>query len=299
MDLQSIANSKKIVQLGLLVARSISPTVAKRMIWCIARLIAIRRNSDLMQGIRLNQWVITGECLTAKELDVQALKVLEHDLQVIYDLYHNLENHSAVQQRVIISPEVSALMEDARNGKGAFAVGPHMSNFDLAMCGMALQKTPIQVLTYAHPGSGYQYQNELRARMGLEVSPIDALSLRRASDRIKAGGLVVTAVDRAENPPNNFFRFFDRLAPMPDGHIRMVLRMHAPLYILHAHMDEKGLYHVLGRGPIEMISHHDRDEEIRINVENVLNEFAAIIRACPEQWLMFYPVWQDVQGMVP
>lgn len=299
MNIEKFIASKQAVQLVLRIACSLSPSAAARLGNIIARVVVSRRDSKLMRAVRMNQWVATGEHFSRKELDIQALKVMRQDAQVIYDLYHNLENHKAIQRLVVIAPEVADLLQQANEGLGAIAVGPHMSCFDLAMCAMALRKTPIQILSYANPGGGYRYQNELRAKMGLEVTPINALTLRKAAERIKTGGLVVTAVDRPENSPREYYQFFGRPAPLPDGHVRLALRLHAPLYVLNAQKDQQGIYHINGRGPIEMVSHPNREEEIRINTEAVLDEFESIIRACPDQWLMFYPLWNELEGMIP
>ena len=42
----------------------------------------------------------------------------------------------------------------------------------------------------------------------------------------------------------------------------------------------------------------DRDEEILMNAEKVLEVAEVMIRQAPEQWSMFYPVWPDVLPML-
>ena len=46
--------------------------------------------------------------------------------------------------------------------------------------------------------------------------------------------------------------------------------------------------------PIEMAHTGNRDEDLRLNMERVLNSLEAVIRSWPEQWQMFVPVWPEL-----
>ena len=126
---------------------------------------------------------------------IQVLNTFRHIAHVQYDLYHNLDNHQATLDRMVLSPKLIGILNSRRNGtEGTLILAPHLSNFDLAGRAMALNGFDIQVLSYPQPHGGYQWQNRLRKEVGIDVSPMSTESLRRAKARLLAGGLVISGL---------------------------------------------------------------------------------------------------------
>ena len=142
-----------------------------------------------MRALRANQWVITGQRLTGRELDRAALAVLRHQAHCLFDLYHYRRNPAALQKLVPLTDEVRALIERSRSRSGgALVVIPHLSNFDVAFIAQAHRGLQAQLLTLAQPTGGYRAQNRLRDMPGFDVTPVNDASVRKAITRLKEGG---------------------------------------------------------------------------------------------------------------
>jgi len=87
--------------------------------------------------------------------------------------------------------------------------------------------------------------------------------------------------------------FFGRLAPLPTGHVRLALKTDAIIVVASPWRDpQKGNVMRLSP-PLEMIRTGDRDEDLRVNLRRVTSWLEEFIRARPEQWAMFVPVWPE------
>ena len=85
-----------------------------------------------------------------------------------------------------------------REQQGAVVVTVHMSNFDLAGLAFAYRGLYLNVLAYANPTSGYDLQNKIRLKGGINLMPIDVSALRKSLEALRAGQLVVTGIDRPD-----------------------------------------------------------------------------------------------------
>ena len=300
MDLQKVANSRQAMILALGIARAVPPRVGYAIGDIVSGWIASRRATPMVRAIRLNQWVASDMSLTSEQLDARVHEVLRHAACTIYDLYHQIRNKANIIKNVEYTPKTIDFVNNTKDGvNGGMVAGLHMSNFDLGFCSLALNGLKMQVLSYANPGGGYQYQNQIREEMGLEMTPIDAIALRKASTRLTTGGLVVTGVERPDPNLKHMYNFFGYPARLPDGHVRLALRADVPLFPIHVRMQKNGKYLIDVDGPYPLLHHPDREQEITINVEKILATFETWIRQTPQQWLMYYPVWPQLMDQMP
>ncbi len=297
MDLQAFTNSRYGVSIALFLARSLPPRAGYWVGHRLADLIYAFRNSALVRAVRANQYVISGGTLRGEALEERVRQVLYHGARCQYDFYHHFGNPEAVLDLVSLDDNALALIERSQHPdqhRGTIVVGPHLSNFDLGMQALGHSGLQALVLAIATPTSGYQWQNEMRQQSGLEVLPINAGTLLDAMRRLRRGGLVVTGVDRPVPGKKETLTFFGRPAALPVGHVRMAMDAKVPVQVVSVHMTPDGQYHLSASEPIEMESTGDRKRDIRVNAQRVLAEVEARIRAHPEQWLMYYPVWPEV-----
>ena len=300
MNLQEVLNSGLVVGLGLAAARFVGPRVGYLASRLIADRVAGRRGLAWVRALRANQWVITGQRLTGRELDLSALAVLRHQAHCLFDLYHYRRNPAGLLELAPLSDQVSALIERSRSRwGGALVVIPHLSNFDVTFIAHAYRGLQAQVLTLAQPTGGYRAQNRIREMPGLEITPVNEDSARRAVTRLKEGGLVITGIDRPVEGKTRELTFFGLSCHLPAGHIRMALEAKVPVIPAAVTMEPGGQYRLKLGEPIALRSDDTSVTSIRQNAEAVLEAMAGFIRQAPEQWLMYYPVWPQTLDACP
>jgi KDO2-lipid IV(A) lauroyltransferase len=295
--MQRFFNSAAGVSFGLTLGRLTPPKLGYRLSAVGAKFLARRADSPMIQAIRSNQAVIRSLDSMSKEIDQAVREVLIHAGRCFVDLYHNLKNPLRLKALSPLTPELENLIQLSHDDtNGAFIVAPHLSNFDLVMSAAAYRGIKAQVLTYGNPTSGYEIQNELRAKTGLNITPVSAEAHQHAIENMRRGGFVITAVDRPIKRKTHYLQFFGQPSPLPAGHIRMAMDAEVPIIVVAAEMKPDGYYCLHISDPIELVRLPDPKEEIRINGEAVLKKIETYIRSTPSQWLMYYPVWQKKGG---
>jgi len=290
--------------LGRNMPRRVGSAIVKLAVPWIAR----RRQSALVRGIRVNQSVARGLPLDAPELDQAVRQVLYNAGRGYYEVYHRLgQGREAVQEAVTFSPEMFTCLQQAQDqGRGVLFIGPHIGNLDLGLLAFAAHGLSMQAITYAAPPGGYQLQNKMRADAGYIVTPADGRAVKMALRRLRDGGIVVTGMDRPLSPAEQGkpVQFFGLPAPLPTGYIRLALSTNAQLHMIQVEptgggtysADVVSAYSVSTSPPIELIRTNNRKKDTILNTERALSMAEEIIRARPEEWMMFHPVWPQLLG---
>jgi KDO2-lipid IV(A) lauroyltransferase len=169
-----------------------------------------------------------------------------------------------------------------------------MGAFDLSGYAIALRGARPLVLAYPNPNPGYQWQNELRRQVGLDVEPLTMESFQQATRHLRQGGTVITGVDRPWPGGQYHPKFFGRPSDIPVTTIQMAIRTETPVMLLACIRQPDHRYILHASELIELHKHPDRDVELVENTERVLSAAEGFINSAPEQWAMFYPVWPDI-----
>jgi phosphatidylinositol dimannoside acyltransferase len=297
---QAIINSRLGIALAMSLGQSIPPRLGYPLANKIADFISSRKNWKLIQAVRTNQWVIHQGRLSREDLDLQTRRVFQHTAHCLYDMYRYFRTPTEFQKLVIFSTPIEEIIRRSQSaGKGMLVVGMHMSNFDFVMQLAARRGLKALVLSVPNPGGGYQLQNELRRRSGVEIIPASISSLRTAVTRLKAGGVVLTGLDRPMPHPEYRPKFFGYPSNLPVFYVQLAILAQVPIIVASALMDEKGIYHIQASEPITIVEEHDKRTEILANTERVLEVAAGFIRQAPQQWSMAYPIWPEVIDQIP
>jgi KDO2-lipid IV(A) lauroyltransferase len=168
-----------------------------------------------------------------------------------------------------------------------------MSNFDLGIIALCVSNFPAQILSVGEPGDGFARLNEVRAMSGLDVTPTTPRTLRTAIRKLKAGGIVVTGADRPTPVDRPLVPFFGRRSRLPLGPARLAVMTGATVLLGACYQDPEEGYILDVTGPIEMAHTGDRQADTRESARRLAQVMETYIRAHPEQWLMFYPVWDS------
>jgi lauroyl/myristoyl acyltransferase len=300
MDLRHIFNSAEALRFGHWLGRTMPAGLGFRLADGFTRGLARRRDSALMRTLQTNLRMALGPDTSDEQVFLTARAALRHAGMAYFDLYHALGVGpeaflAAVRSTPLTDFYVDEMLTQER---GMVVVTVHMSNFDLAGLAFAYRGLHLNVLAYANPTSGYDMQNKIRLKGGINLMPIDVSALRKSLEALRAGQLVVTGIDRPDPyGAGEMLPFFGRPARLPVGHVRLALQTGAPVVVAHCEYrptDHSYAVHVSRWLEMEHVG--SRQENILHNARRVLAVGEDLIRARPEQWLMFYKVWEENDG---
>jgi len=249
-----------------------------------------------MQAVHSNQRVIHGSSITEDQLAKICRKVMQNNARTLFDFFYFINRPEEMLEVFTFEPETLACIEKIRERQPMVVVAPHLSNFDLTGQVLGQLGLDIQVLSFPNPNQNYQYQNKLRQQAGLNVTPISPQVIRQAKQHLKAGGCIITGMDRPiENDTIQKYRpkFFGRACSLPVLHVRLALELDVPVAVFACYHDGKGRYSIKGSELHVMNRSDNIVYEVERNAEVLLQDAERFIKEAPEQWLMFYPVWPD------
>ncbi len=287
-------------RLAFYVGKYAPPPVGYAIADLFAAILAGAPSSDLYTAIYDNQRHVLGPSASSETIHTHVRAVLRNAARSYYQIFHNLGRRRSSLQTfkppITLLPSSRRHLSEAReSGRGLLLVGCHLSNFDLAAMALAqnLWDKP-QVLSLPDPPDGFQFFNELRAQMGMRITPSSPEALREALRRLSASGVVMTGVDRPIPGIDRRVPFFGAPASLPTGYIRLALRTRclvATVGCVQKRHDSHIHYEVIINPPMETVTTGDRARDVRWNVRRVLGELEDLIRRHPQQWMMFVPVW--------
>lgn len=299
-DLQQVINSSLGLRMVSVFAQKLPPPIGYWIASGAARYIARKWDSNLVQAIRANQWVIHGEGLNRAALDQAVRENLKHSARCIFDLYHYIHDPEAAGNLITLEPSFERLSWRPEFGtRGLIILGLHLSNFDLVLQWICRLRMKPLVLTIPDPQGGRRVEYELRRRTGINLLPASVGAIRQALKHLQQGGMVLTGIDRPIPGPEARPLFFGRPAALPIHHIFLATRAHVPLVIAIVRFQGDGKYHVYASDFIEMEPYPDPELEALRNAEKVLNIAEGFIRHAPHQWTVPLPVWPEVMELLP
>jgi KDO2-lipid IV(A) lauroyltransferase len=175
-----------------------------------------------------------------------------------------------------------------RRGKGVIFGSAHFG--PVAMVGQILMHRGYTLTLPAEKTNSELMQavNRARQAQGLRLVPMDsALGIHRV---IREGGVLGILADRAVTGIGETVEFFGRPALLPSAHVALALRTGAALVPAFT-WREKGLLCARVEEPLDLVSSGDRDADVRNGVQRFAEVFERYVRAYPEQWTVFQPIW--------
>ena len=299
IDLQQVINSHLGVRLVSVIGRLMPPVLGYLVCDLIADWLATRRDSKVIQAIRVNQWVVHGTNMEKEALDQAVRETLRNNARSLYDLYYYMQNLKAMQRMILLNPMARGLIERAEFGeRGLVVVGLHLSSFDLALQSLYRQRAKAMILTIPDPRGGRRVEYEMRKKIGMNLIPVSVSALRQAIRYLEKGGVVLTGADRPVPDAKDCPRFFGYPAPLPTHYIYLASKARVPVVIMASIQQADGKYHVMNSEPLEMEDYPDNAKGIVRNAERVLGRAEDFIRLAPQQWNMHVPVWPELLGNV-
>jgi len=296
MRLQDFFSSPVVTQVGIRLAQVMPRWMGYGLARFAAALIA-RAQPELYHVVQANLRQILGPDVASHVLVAKTQAVFTHAGQTYYDFFHAVDyDAAAIAREIVVPPDTLAIIRtELAQGHGCLLLGAHMSNFDLGILALGTHGLPIQALSLANPNEGFVVLNRLRAKWGLEITPITPQSLRQAIRRLKEGGVVMTAFDRPIPDDRHLIPFFGRPAYFALGPARLAVMTGVKVFMGCCHY-VVGQGYILHAQPIEMVHTGNRQGDIEINACRMANVLEGYVRQHPEQWMMFHPFWPNGTG---
>lgn len=298
MRFQEWTSGRRAVEMGLWIGQNTPRWVG----YGISRLVAdgvCRWKPEVYWTVRDNLVQVLGPETGEAALQRTVHGVFEHAGQTYYDFFRAIGQPREVLARSVrVNPTlVRYVRSETASGRGVLLLGVHMSNFDLGLLALGANGLPAHILSLGEPGDGFALLNDLRVMNGLEVTPITPQTLRAAIARLRSGGMVMTGADRPVPDECGSVPFFGRPSRLPLGLARLALMTDATVLMGACYRDPHEGYILDVTGPIEMVRTGRRRADILASTRRLAEVMEVYIRAHPEQWLMFHPLW-DQQGGV-
>lgn len=178
-------------------------------------------------------------------------------------------------------------------GKGTVLVSAHFGNLDVVMQILRLRGIKATLVAeHLKPDRLFQYVTGLRTSHGLTFIPVDG-SLRALFRALRAGEVVVLALDRDVTASGIEVEFFGAPARLPDGYARLARHTGSPIVVGFGLRLPDHSLRVQVEPALDVPRTADRAADVRSTMRRVLTIAERYIAEHPEQWVMFRPIWQS------
>jgi lauroyl/myristoyl acyltransferase len=178
-------------------------------------------------------------------------------------------------------------------GKGVIVVTPHFGNWDIAAAATTAVGLPLTAVTEHHGTSDLNRRVvAARERIGMHVVPLGITAGKAVINALRRNELVALVCDL---PPKEGravrVRICGQDALVPAGPALLALRSGAPVlpFVCRRLADDR--YRVEVQPPLQFDPSGDKDRDVERLAQAIMDRFDPILRANPEQWYLFSPMW--------
>lgn len=208
--------------------------------------------------------------------------------------------------------DLDNLLGPSSRGKGVLVVSLHLGSWEAGLAGWNRRFGRMALLAEVlEPRPLFERVLASRERLGVEVIPLDAATMRRGDPAtarrlgaaalrrvyriLRSGGMVAVAIDRDITGTGEPFSFFGAPAPITTGAVEVAMRAGAA--IVPIVLFRTGRHHDCVDGVCYAEVAYDAtapdDAEVRRVVGELLRILETVIRAHPDQWHVLDPIWEE------
>ena len=294
MDRKRLVTSHWGVTLAAILGRLLPLRSGLALADWLAERFASKPESADVQAVRFNQQMLEGGRLSPEELDARVRAVFRNSARGVAEVLYYQYRPAKLMRRVDANQAMQGYVRlTQEQQRGLVFTCPHTGNYDLAGRALGLLGLRALILAEPSPRADYNYQNRLRRQTGLTIRTISMESLREAAGFLEQGGSVLTGVDWPVGEARYRPRFCGAPSLLPTAHIRLAVKVQAPVVVVACHRRADGRYYIDSSEPIPLRVGRTMPETILSNTEAVLEVVERFVRQDPAQWLLYQPVWEN------
>jgi lauroyl/myristoyl acyltransferase len=183
-----------------------------------------------------------------------------------------------------------------RSGRGTLLLSAHMGNPELGAASIGHGVEPLHVLYWRDRfATAEEFRSRMLRRSNVSGIPVDAslFSVVPALRVLEAGGILAAHGDRDFNDQGWSLDFFGAPASFPPGPFLLAARANALLVPTFFLLRPDRTFHAIWRAPLELGSGRDHEARARAAMAAWVRILEDVIRAYPDQWYTFFPVWSE------
>ena len=173
-------------------------------------------------------------------------------------------------------------------GRGVVLALPHMGSWDHAAAFGAAAGYPVVAVADRFPGSLDDAVIRNRNRFGLEIIGVGRSAVREVREGLAANKAVALVCDLQQGPGVEV-RFFGRRAIVPAGPAAFAIKAGAPVLLVHTFRSGPGRYHIV----VDAAPAWQAGETNQGVMQSIITRFESYIRARPDQWYAFRPIFKN------
>lgn len=182
-------------------------------------------------------------------------------------------------------------------GRGAIIVSAHFGSYEFTAQILAVRKYRVLVPAEPlRPQKLFDLVSRLRSSHGLTLIPAERSQMRQIVRWLRGNGIVGYPVDRDAIGGGRPFEFFGFPAPLQPAAVALARREGCPVVPLFAVRRADNTTDLFVEQALEMQRTDDEEADTKANMRAILRHFERYIRAYPDQWVAFVPVWKGTEG---
>jgi KDO2-lipid IV(A) lauroyltransferase len=196
-----------------------------------------------------------------------------------------------VEERTFVQG-LEHLVDGMAAGKGVVMALPHVGSWEFGGAFLATQNLPMtSVAERLEPPELFEFFVEQRAAMGLTIVPLDASSGPAIMATLRSGRLVGLLSDRDVAGNGIEVEFFGETTTMPAGPATLALRSGARLVTGAVYSGPGADHRAIVEPPLDTTRQGSFRSDVARLTQQIATRFEGLIRAAPEQWHVFQPLW--------
>ena len=246
-------------------------------------------SAEAREALRSNLALVTGK--NGNDLDELCRENFANFVKMLADyFYGSLAEPEQIRALVETWRGFENIVAARERGKGGILITAHLGNWELGGILLALEGVPLTVVTLEEPSTELtQWRENYRRRLGIKTVAVgsDPFSFVSIIGALRRGEFVAMLVDRPyahSGAPVRLFGHDTLFSSAPS-----LLWQHTDASVLPAFVFQTKSDHYIStvEPPIEMTT------DTAANAQRIATVFESIIRAHPEQWYNYVPIWKN------
>lgn len=177
-------------------------------------------------------------------------------------------------------------------GRGAIAVTPHFGNWDMAAAAAVASGLTVTAVTDRFGDGDMNAQVVAsRERFGMKVVPVGVSAGKAVLTALRRNEVVALVCDLPKEGRNVRVQVAGQSGLVPAGPALLSLRAGAPIVPIVCRRLPDNRYDLDIQPAVEFEPSGDVERDLPRLAQAVMDRFDALLRAIPEQWYLFSPMW--------